>query len=85
MPKGTKKKSAKKPSKRFKKKPNVKSPTARKKVAKVMQEFHKGDLKHAGTGKSVPKNRPDIARAIALSEGQRAQKKSKTKRGRKKR
>ena len=39
-----------------------------KKVHKVMKEFKEGKLKHGGTGKKVPKNRPDIAKAIAMSE-----------------
>lgn len=48
------------------------SPKAQKKIAKVMEEHHEGMLRMGKTGKVVPKNRPDIARAIALSEARRA-------------
>ena len=43
----------------------------RSKIATVMGEFKRGTL-HAGkTGKIVPSGRPDIAKAIALSEARR--------------
>lgn len=46
------------------------------KFSQVMQEFGQGTLKHGGTGTAVPKNRPDIAKAIAASEsGMRKKKK----------
>lgn len=46
-----------------------------KKAAKVMREFHKGDLHMGKTGKKVPSNRPDIAKAIAMSEAGMSRKK----------
>lgn len=48
------------------------SPKAQKKIEQVMEEHHEGTLRMGKTGKVVPKNRPDIARAIALSEARRA-------------
>lgn len=44
----------------------------RNKIGKVMREFKEGTLTHGGTGKPVPRGRPDIARAIALSEARKA-------------
>lgn len=40
----------------------------RAKAAKVMREFHRGELHHGTSGEIVPHDRPDIAKAIAMSE-----------------
>lgn len=50
------------------------SHAAKRKVARVMREFSQGTLVHGSTGKPVPPHRPDIARAIALSEARKIQK-----------
>jgi hypothetical protein len=49
------------------KKPTTKA-GKRKKAAKVMREGYAGELKMGRTGKKVPKDRPDIMKAIAMSE-----------------
>jgi hypothetical protein len=41
--------------------------SGRAKIPVVMKEFARGTL-HSGSGKIVPKSRPDIAKAIAMSE-----------------
>ena len=46
--------------------------TGRKKASKVMKEYHAGTLYHGGSGKVV--TRPDVAKAIAMSEGRAAEK-----------
>ena len=46
-----------------------------KKVSYVMREFSKGKLHMGKTGKVVPKNRPDIAKAVAMSEAGLSRKK----------
>ena len=48
------------------------SKKAKEKIGDVMEEHAAGTLKHGGTGKPVPKNRPDIAKAIALSQAREA-------------
>jgi len=47
------------------------SPKFRAKAGVVMHEFRAGKLRMGKTKKLVPKNRPDIAKAIALSEARR--------------
>jgi hypothetical protein len=42
-------------------------PQARAKIVKVMREFYAGEL--TSHGRRVPRGRPDIAKAIAMSEG----------------
>lgn len=37
----------------------------------VMREFNKGKLDQGKTGKKVPQDRPDIAKAIAYSESKK--------------
>lgn len=52
-----------------------KMPTkGREKVATVMREGYAGNLHMGKTGKKVPKDRPDIMKAIAMSEGRRVAK-----------
>lgn len=51
----------------FGKKPRTKK-AQRAKFAAVMREGHAGTLRHGGTGKPVPKSRPDIMKAIGASE-----------------
>ena len=67
------------------KKKKKKITRGQRKVAKVMREFHAGTLHHGGTGRIVPKSRPDIAKAIAMSEAGLSKKKKKKKLKRRKR
>lgn len=47
--------------------------SGQRKAGEVMREFYHQKLHHGRTGKLVPRNRPDIAKAIAMSEGRKAQ------------
>jgi hypothetical protein len=49
------------------------SPKVKRKVKKVMGEWKKGKLRSGSKkGPKVPKNRPDVAKAIAVSESKKA-------------
>lgn len=52
--------------------PKVRSPRGRSKIGTVMGEFQRGQLR-SSAGQRVPSTRPDIARAIAMSEGRKAE------------
>jgi len=53
----------------------VRTATGRAKVSRVMREGARGALHMGRTGRTVPRNRPDIMRAIGMSEGRRAERK----------
>lgn len=45
--------------------------SGQRKAGEVMKEFYHRELHHGRSGKLVPRNRPDIAKAIAMSEGRK--------------